>query len=408
MKICVLGLWHLGTVTAACMSSIGHEVIGLDLDKATIDRLTRGEPPLYEPGLAELVREGLDRGTLRFTTDPQSALKEARVVWVTYDTPIDDEDRADVEFVVSRVESLFEHIPHESLVVVSSQLPVGSIRRLETRAGVPVVCLPENLRLGNALEAFLHPERIVVGVRSEDQRTIISELLEGLHARIEWMSVESAEMAKHALNAFLATSVAFINEIGVVCEAVGADAHDVARALKSDPRIGPRAYLSPGSAFAGGTLARDVEFLRSNGELPLIAGVKTSNDQHKTWPRRKLQAALGDLRGRKVAVWGLTYKPGTDTLRRSASVDLCAWLLKRGALVSAHDPAVHTLPDELLSVNLCATAVEALRDAEALVIATEWPEYRSVALPCGIVLIDANRFISAREGVQYYSVGMPS
>jgi UDPglucose 6-dehydrogenase len=222
------------------------------------------------------------------------------------------------------------------------------------------------------------------------------------------MSVESAEMTKHALNAFLGTSIAFINEIAVVCEAVGADAQEVARGLKTDARIGPRAYLSPGGPFSGGTLARDIEFLRSRAALPLISGVKESNDLHSTWVRRKLQAVLGELKGKTIAVWGLTYKPGTDTLRRSASVELCRVLLAQHARVHAYDPMVKSLPQELTGVRLCNTAEEALRGADALVVATEWPEFKNAAVPRGLIVVDPNRFIGTRDGVLYFSIGMVS
>ncbi len=410
VRLCVFGLWHLGTVTAACMASLGHEVVGLDGDPAAIERLGRGEPPLHEPGLAELVRAGLERGTLRFTTDAHDAVKNARALWVTYDTPVDDDDRADTGFVIERVESLFDILDRGTLILVSSQLPVGSVRRLESmaRGRFPFASSPENLRLGKAIDTFLRPDRIVVGTRSDDERAVVDELLAPLHARIEWMSVESAEMTKHALNAFLATSVAFVNEIATVCEAVGANAQDVARGLKTDARIGPRAYLAPGGAFAGGTLARDIEYLKSRGDLPLIAAVKTSNDRHKEWVRRKLESVLGDLQGRTIAVWGLTYKPGTDTLRRSSSVELCRWLSEHGATVRAHDPMVRSLPAELAGVELCATADDALRDADVLVVATEWPDYRTVKIGAGTPVIDANRFLGAREGLRIYSVGVPS
>ncbi len=409
MRLTVFGLWHLGTVTAASLASIGHDVIGLDDDAATIEKLGRGEPPLHEPGLAELVRKGLDSGKLRFTTDARDATKGSRVVWVTFDTPVDDDDRADVDFVINRIESLFDVLEKGTMIVVSSQLPAGSIRRLEesSRGRFHFVSSPENLRLGKAIDVFLKPDRIVVGTRNAEDRKVIEELLEPLHAKIEWMSVESAEMTKHALNAFLATSVSFINEIATVCEAVGADAQEVARGLKSDIRIGPRAYLGPGGAFAGGTLARDIEFLKSTYEVPLIASVKTSNDRHKSWAKRKLESVFGDLRGKTIAIWGLTYKPGTDTLRRSSSVELCKWLIERGATVKAHDPMVRALPPELSQVKLCATPDEATRDADALVVATEWPEYKNAKVP-NIVIIDANRFIGAREGTRYYSVGTPA
>lgn len=414
MRICVAGLWHLGTVVSACLAEAGHEVVGLDFDAGTIDGLSRGQPPLFEPGLAELLQK---QQSLRFTSDAADALRNAEIVWIAYDTPVDDDDNADVDYVVTRVESLFEHFADGMLVIVSSQLPVGSTHRIEEayahRRNVAFACSPENLRLGKAIDAFLRPDRVVAGVRSFADREKISAAFAPITTNIEWMSVESAEMAKHALNAFLATSVAFINEIAVVCETVGADAKEVERALKSDFRIGPRAYLSPGGAFAGGTLARDVAFLSAIQPLALVSSVKTSNDLHRQWPQRKLQSALGDLHGRVIAIWGLSYKPGTDTLRRSASIELCRWLAAKGAVVRAHDPAVHALPEDLeSSVRLCESAEEAARDADAVVIATEWPEYRAAAKASlvrkGLVIIDANRFVSEiirQHDVRYVTVG---
>jgi UDPglucose 6-dehydrogenase len=234
------------------------------------------------------------------------------------------------------------------------------------------------------------------------------------------MSVESAEMTKHAINAFLATSVVFINEIATICEGVGADAKEVERGLKSESRIGPRAYLSPGAAFAGGTLARDIAFLRelsekTGRESPLIASVKTSNDLHKGWTRRKLQMLWGDLRDRTVGVWGLTYKPGTDTLRRSSSVELCGWLHDQGAHVVAHDPAVKSLPQELQSIiKLQSSPAGAASGVDALVVATEWPMYRDVDFDtfAGLTVVDANRFLCDKlEGhaaVRYVTIGKGS
>jgi UDPglucose 6-dehydrogenase len=413
MRVCVFGLWHLGSVTAACLASLGHSVVGLDFDQPIVQRLTKGEPPLYEPGLAELVATGLKQGTLSFTTAAAEALAGAQVVWVTFDTPVDDDDRADVDLVLERVESIFDQLGDGTVVLVSSQLPAGYVDRLARSYAargraerVAFSSSPENLRLGKAIDAFMRPGRIVVGTGDDDSRHAIQTLLAPLNAPIEWMSVASAEMTKHALNAFLATSIAFINEVSAVCERVGADARDVARALKSDPRIGPRAYLSPGGAFAGGTLARDIMFLTSlgNDDVPLIESVKTSNDRHRGWTRSKLLTILGTIEGKTVAVWGLTYKPGTDTLRRSASIELCRWLAAGGARVRAHDPVVKALPDPSLG-TLCDTAAEALREADVLVVATEWPEYRDAAVPAGIDVVDENRFIGPRDGVRYHSVG---
>ena len=251
----VVGLWHLGCVTAACLADAGNEVIGLDPDLAVIEELGQGRPPVSEPGLAELITRCASR--LRFSADPGS-LAGARAAWVTFDTPVDDEDRADVEWVLEHSVRILQALTAGALVIVSSQLPVGSVARLQERCAAQrgeddlrFACVPENLRLGQALDAFRSPDRIVAGVRSEDDRRELGELLAPFSSDVEWMSVESAEMTKHALNGFLATSVAFINEVAAICEAVGADAGEVSRGLKSERRIGPRAYLGPGDAFAG-------------------------------------------------------------------------------------------------------------------------------------------------------------
>lgn len=428
MNVCVQGLWHLGTVTAACLASVGHRVVGLDFDRATIEKLSSGTPPLFEPGLEELVKRGLASGQLGFSSDA-SAAKGVEVLWVAYDTPVDEDDNADVESVVANVEKSLPHLDSDAIVLISSQMPVGSIRRLEEIARrqapekrIEFACSPENLRLGKALEVFLKPDRIVVGARSDAGRQRLERLLRPITDRIEWMSVESAEMTKHAINAFLATSVTFSNEIAALCESIGADAKEVERGLKSESRIGPKAYLSPGGAFAGGTLARDVSFLNgiaADARLatPLLSSVRPSNDAHKQWAARKLQSFFPDLSRARVAVWGLTYKPGTDTLRRSTSVELCNWLLQRGVKVMVHDPAVKTLPPEWTGkVDRADDATGALKDAQALVMSTEWPEYRQVAprqiaeIAPGILVLDANRFLSHLAGeakLKYVAVGMP-
>lgn len=427
MKVCVLGLWHLGTVTAACLASGGHDVTGLDFNESLIADLRNGKPPLFEPGLEDLVKKGIQAGTLRFSTDPGQAVLDAQVIWAAYDTPVDDDDNADVEYVVECVSRLFPFLITGQEVLISSQLPVGTSMRLQALfaaarpdAQVSFSYSPENLRLGKAISVFSQPDRVVIGVRNEISRQVFTGLLAPFTDHIEWMSVESAEMTKHALNAFLATSVTFINEIASVCEQVGADAKEVERGLKSESRIGPKAYLGPGGAFAGGTLARDIAFLTKIGqehELPLhlFPAIRASNDAHKNWPRRRLSQLLGGLSDKTIAVWGLTYKPGTDTLRRSSAIELCQWLIEQGAQVQAHDPMVKQLPEQYSAIRLCSSPLESAQNADALVIATEWPEYRAVSMP-GIIaamrkplILDANRFLSAALGSQtnviYVTVG---
>lgn len=430
MKICVLGLWHLGTVTAACLAAAGHQVIGLDFEESVVEQLRVGQPPLFEPGLAELVKNGIAQQLLSFTTDIQTAVKEAEIVWVAYDTPVDEEDNADVEFVVERVIRLFPYLSATTLVLISSQLPVGTTRRLEqlyvtssSGQSVTFAYSPENLRLGKAIHIFTHPDRVVVGIRAETDKSRILPLLLTFTQNIEWMSVESAEMTKHALNAFLATSVTFANEIAILCEQVGADAKEVERGLKSEARIGPKAYLSPGAAFAGGTLARDINFLTQLGKqstrlTPLLSAVRISNESHKLWTRHKLQELLGEpLAGQCIAIWGLTYKPGTDTLRRSSAIELCQWLIKHQARVQAHDPAVKTLPAELAhQMVLCDSPMKALEQARVLVVATEWPEYQTITADTVTsqmitpIVLDPNRFLVKTLGdhrIKYLAVGSP-
>jgi UDPglucose 6-dehydrogenase len=431
--IAVIGMWHLGSVTAACLAEAGNDVLGVDPDPLVVEGLSQGRPPIAEPGLAELLDQSSAR--LRFSTDPL-ALAAASRAWVTFDTPVDDEDLADVEWVLEHAASMLVALPDGALVVVSSQLPVGSVTRLQERCVVRrgndslrFACIPENLRLGKALESFRAPDRIVAGVRSEADRRELALLLAPFGAEVEWMGVESAEMTKHALNGFLATSVAFINEVAAICESVGADAEEVARGLKSERRIGPGAYLSPGDAFAGGTLARDIGFLRGLAErhgLPahLSRGVAEGNSAHKRWTQRKLVVLLGErspnrspLAGRTVAVWGLTYKPGTDTLRRSSAIELCRWLVKAGAIVRAHDPVVSTLPPDLVgSVELSADPLAATAGAEVLVACTAWPIYAGVpveevlaSLAKAIVVDPAGSLrvgLGSHPGVRYERVGV--
>ena len=430
MNIAVAGLWHLGTVTAACLAAAGYRVIGFDEHAATIAGLQAGHLPVFEPGLQDLVRAGRETGRLSFSSAP-TAVASAEIVWVAYDTPVDEDDRADVASVIERITALFPYVRQGALVVLSSQLPAGSTRRLEELyknsrpdGTATFAYSPENLRLGKAIEAFTRPERVVVGVRAAADTSRIATLLKPFTEHIEWVSVESAEMTKHALNTFLAMSVAFINELAVLCERVGADAREVERGLKSDGRIGPRAYIRPGSAFAGGTLARDLAFLIERGRtdslpVPLLAGVQQSNDVHKQWPRRCLVEVFGSVAARAIAVLGLTYKPGTDTLRRSSAIETCRWLHEQGAAVVAYDPAVKALPVEFrAAIDLRPSIEAAVQGASAVLVATEWPEFTALSaaelvrwMPHPVVL-DPGGFLEAQLGrdkrIRYLSVGRPA
>jgi UDPglucose 6-dehydrogenase len=419
-RIAVLGLWHLGCVTAACCAK-HFQVVGLDFNKENIAKLNSGKAPLFEPGLDDLIAAGLASKKLSFTTNSEGACADADILWVCYDTPVNEDDESDTAFVLKNLRKVLFDLPKGALVLISAQLPVGTCRALEKEfPQFHFACSPENLRLGKAIDAFTKADRVVVGIRNDAKKPLLEKIFAPFTAHVLFMRTESAEMVKHALNSFLAVSITFINEIARLCEHTGADAKEVSAGLKSDVRIGPRSYLGPGGPFAGGTLARDVVTLTKLGaaageSLAVIPAIKQSNDLHRGWAFRRLQSRLGDLRGRQITLLGLVYTPGTDTLRRSAAIELCRALLAAGAQVRAFDPAVKQLPDEFAKVELSHDIAAAVHGADAAVICTEWPQFRQADWPRIVptmrqrVFIDANRFLEkellAVPAIEHLSVG---
>lgn len=426
MRICVFGLWHLGSVTSACLAKLGHTVIGLDFNSGVIKDLQNARAPISEPGLNELIHDCIRKKTLRFTTDPSLALKDAEVLWIAFDTPVDEQDNADVHYIEKNFDAVAKIVNGGTKIIISSQVPVGYTQYQQNHFcdNYPgkknyFAYSPENLRLGKSIKTFLEPDRIIIGIHPHEKE-IFFPLFSSISQRLEWMSVESAEMTKHAINAFLATSVCFANEVATLCEYVGANAKEVERGLKTEERIGPKAYLSPGNAFSGGTLARDIRFLQKLGKtnhLPvhLINSVMMSNDFHKTWIQRKCFETMGDLKGKAISVWGLTYKPGTNTLRRSLSVELCQWLKDQGAEVTAFDPAIKELPPELQQIfSLSKDIKNSVESAECIILSTEWPVFQKIDKETitnmrGKIIIDPNGFIENTIGnaqnMQYFAVG---
>jgi UDPglucose 6-dehydrogenase len=427
MKIAVLGLWHLGSVTAGCLAHLGFTVTAIDEDSELIGRFRDGQTPVDEPGLPQMILEALSKKRINFTTDLQ-AVSDNEVVWVTYDTPVDDNDRANIGFIIQKVTSIFPYLSKNAVVVISSQVPVGTTSELQRlfdeefpSMGVSFCYIPENLRLGTSLEVFLHPDRIIVGADTESARSVLERLLVRISQSIIWMKVSSAEMTKHAINAFLANSIVFINEIALLCERVGADASEVERGLKSEQRIGPKAYLKPGNAFAGGTLARDISYIIDQQEKygldhGFFSSVFHANLNHRNWIQLAASQFFPRISGIKVAVLGLTYKPGTNTLRRSQAVEFCKWANANGAFVKAFDPSVpkSSNPKEVRGVvELTSSSSEALQDSDLIVVATSWPEFAGVDFDAvvknGVVVIDPNGFLESnfkdKPKYQYIRIG---
>jgi UDPglucose 6-dehydrogenase len=425
-QISVVGLWHLGSVTASCLAEKGFKVNAYDHDKKIINNFNNGVLPIFEPGLEDIINVNKKNGTLSFSSDPLS-ISNAELIWVTYDTPVNDQDIADVEFVINNIIALFPYLKKDSVVLISSQLPVGSISYLESifsnkfpERNVSFACSPENLRLGKAIDVFMNPDRIIVGIRNQETKIKLNNILSSITENIIWMKVESAEMTKHALNAFLATSVVFINELAVLCERVGANANEVEQGLKSELRIGNKAYLRPGSAFDGGTLARDLTYLvekelEHNLSSIFFSSILKSNEIHKSWVFNKISSEFPSLKGKKIGILGLTYKPGTNTLRRSTAIEICNLLHNKGAEIYAFDPSITNLPSNLENFITLESLIEnVLIGKDAVIVATEWPIFKQLStfdfsrLSNELLIFDANSFLQNElniPGIRYTSIG---
>jgi UDPglucose 6-dehydrogenase len=390
-KVCVIGIWHLGSVYSACLADTGYRVIGVDDDLKTVTNLNQGVPPIFEPGLEELVKRNLEAKRLSYTTDISSALRGSMFVLITFDTPVNDRDEVDLSKILILDKVLAQHLEKGAVIIVSSQVPVGTCERIKESIFLrnpgldfDIAYSPENLRLGKAIECFQRPGRIVIGADSETTLDRAEKLFSVIGAPKTRMNLRTAEMTKHALNAFLATTISFANEIGNICDEVGADAFKVAEALASDERIGPRLPLKPGLAFAGGTLARDLKVLKKLGQeldypAYVINAVLKLNKQQNKVIIRKLGKIYGSVKNLKIGVLGLTYKAGTSTLRRSAALEIIKDLTTAGAVVKAYDPKA--APEEVRrhrGFEFCADAYAVARDSDALIILTEWPEFKEL------------------------------
>ncbi len=391
MNVAVIGLWHQGIVAAGCLAEAGYRVTGADRDAAKVSKLAGGAAPLFEPGLDDLLRAGLAGGRLGFTTDLPAAVEGADVVIIAHDTPVNERDESDLSGVLADAEAVAARLKPGVLIHVTAQVPVGTCDQLSERirarnpaARFGIGYSPENLRLGQALERYRKPPLPVLG--ADDPATLagLEQFYAFMGVKWERTSQRTAEMSKHALNGFLALSITFANELGNLCDELGADGHRLAEVLRLEPRIGSKAMLFPGLGFSGGTLARDLQTLRGLGdrfaiETPLLDGSWTSNQQQNQTVVRRLKALFGgSLGGRRVAVWGLTYKPDTSTLRRSAALEVIGDLVREGAVVTAHDPKADA--DELKSYSgfvRCAGMVEAASGVDAVVLMTPWADYRA-------------------------------
>ncbi len=394
MHIAVIGTGYVGLVTGACFAEFGVDVTCVDIDAEKIGRLISGEMPIYEPGLEQLVTKNTQSGRLRFTTDLKQAVEQALVVFLAVGTPPKTDGSPDLSFVEAAARSVAEHMNGYKVIVTKSTVPIGTgeyLRKLikqhlKSDLNFGIVSNPEFLREGAAINDFMRPDRVVIGSRDEEAVAIMRDLYRPLYlieAPFVVTSLEAAELTKYAANAFLATKISFINEIANLCESIGCDVHDVARAIGMDRRIGSK-FLHPGPGFGGSCFPKDTQALASvarefGRDSMIVDAVIEVNRRQRQAMVPKIENLVGDLKGKTIAILGLAFKPETDDMREAPAIDIIVGLLARGATVRAYDPVAMSEAAKVLSnVSYAADEYEAVTDTDALVFVTEWNQFRAL------------------------------
>ena len=437
MRITIFGSGYVGLVTGACLADAGNQVVCVDVDEKKIAMLKRGEVPIHEPGLESMVKRNFDAGRLRFTTDAHEGVKHGLFQLIAVGTPPDEDGSADLRYVLAVARSIGEHMAEYKVVVTKSTVPVGTADKVREavaaslaarRASVEfdTVSNPEFLKEGAALDDFMKPDRVIIGTDSERATELLRNLYEPFtrnRDRMIVMDVRSAELTKYAANAMLATKISFMNELANMAEHFGADIEAVRLGIGSDPRIG-YAFIYPGVGYGGSCFPKDVKALKRSAdevgyEASLLAAVESVNNRQKQVLFNKIKAHFGDVRGKTIALWGLSFKPNTDDMREAASRTLMESLWSAGAKVRAYDPVanpeclrIYGTREDLI---LCQTSPEVLEGADALAIVTEWREFRSPdfeaiksALRTPTIFDGRNLYDPAhmaRAGFNYYAIG---
>ena len=434
MEILVIGTGYVGLVAGACLAETGNDVVCADIDERKIELLRQTILPIYEPGLDELVRRNQEQGRLHFTTDVAGAAAKAQVVFIAVGTPPGEDGSADLRHVLAAATTVAQNLTREALVITKSTVPVGTAAQVAavirgiTQVPVHICSNPEFLKEGDAVEDFLRPDRVILGVESDYARDVLAELYAPFVRTgkpVLFMDILSAELTKYAANAMLATRISFMNEIATLCERVGANVDDVRRGIGSDARIGT-AFLFPGPGYGGSCFPKDVKALLQTAAqygvpLNVVIGAERTNDRQKHVMFERLVEVLGgSVRGARIAVWGLAFKARTDDLRESPAMTLVHELLDAGATVVAHDPVA--MPNALAifgdRVHFAATGYDALAGADALAVVTDWNEYRhpdfarmheALARP---MIVDGRNLYAPEKmkslGFTYHSIGRPT
>ncbi len=393
MKIAVAGAGYVGLVTAACFADLANDVTCVDIDEEKIAKLNKGIIPIYEPELEDLVKKAKANGSLRFITDLKAAVKSSGIVFICVGTPPKDNGEADLSYVENAARSIAESMDSYKLIVEKSTVPVQTGERIaktiaafnKNKADFDVVSNPEFLREGSAVDDFMHPDRIVVGCESERARKIMESLYAPLKARMLFTDIKSAEIIKHASNSFLAAKISFINAVANICELSGADIEKVAQGMGYDKRIG-KEFLNAGIGYGGFCFPKDVEaFIRISEKLGydfgLLREVQKINQAQVRNFIKKIEKALWIPKGKKIAVLGLAFKPNTDDMRFAPSIDIINELVREGSIINAYDPkSMEKSKSILKDITYCSDPYEAAKDADAILVITEWEEFSKIDL----------------------------
>ncbi len=439
MNITVVGSGYVGLVTGTCFAEMGNHVTCIDIDQKKIDKLKDGIIPIYEPGLESMVLKNVQNGSLHFSTDLEYGLDNSKVVFIAVGTPMGEDGSADLQYVLSVASEIGQKIKNPLVVVDKSTVPVGTadkvaatleheLKKRQEQIDYHIVSNPEFLKEGAAIQDFMKPDRIVVGADSEFAFQTMRDLYAPFthnHDRMIEMDVRSAEMTKYVANAMLATKISFMNEVANICELVDADVNQVRIGIGSDSRIG-YSFIYPGSGYGGSCFPKDVKALKKIAEnegyhASLIASVEAVNDQQKLVIAKKVIGRFGeDLTGKTFAIWGLAFKPGTDDMREAPAIYIINELVKRGAKIKAYDPkAMHEAQSFYLkdtpNISYFNSKYETLTDANAMILLTEWKEFRSpdfeelqMKLVDPVIFDGRNQYSHLRlesKGFEYYQIG---
>ena len=432
MNISIIGAGYVGLVTGACFAEFGINVTCVDMDEARIESLTKGTPPFYEPGLEELMRKNMNEGRLHFTGDTAKAVRDSEVIFIAVGTPSRADGSADLSYVDAVAKTIAGNLNGYKVIVTKSTVPVGTgerIRKIIQESGnadrqFDIVSNPEFLREGSAIEDFMRPNRVVIGANSERAVSVMKELYRPLYlieAPFIITDIETSEMIKYASNVFLATKISYINEIANLCEKVGANVQVVAKAMGLDGRIGAK-FLHPGPGYGGSCFPKDVRALlqiaESHGyDFKIVRGVIDVNTSQRKWMLVKIEHALRGISGKTLGVLGLSFKPNTNDIRESPAIDIIQGLIEQGAKIRVFDPAAMQDTKAVLgeSVTYCRDAYDAAEGADAVVLTTEWNQFRNLELERLKGLLKHPVFIDLRNvyetdrmrknGFDYYSVG---